>query len=310
VNYAGGDPGTGTSQFFAISADLAEPEVERLADGDDLTIGVNGESIVNDDGSLVGVWVAGVAAGSPAAKAGVLPGDVITKLNGVEMSPNTMEAYCDVLRTANEGDAIGIEVLRFDTEELWSGELNGTPMVARFSFAQELQDELPADQGSTGTDEPTASYTYEDVVDDTGQITVSVPVEWGERLTSPQDIDGFPGTPAIAAAPNLDAFLGTSVDPGLLFLYFPTGTESTTADQLLDSIAPADCVDQGRSDYDDSVFTGKQQVFVCQDTSLAVLVVASPNANPSAKVLVGVQAVSDADLEALDQVLNSFNVTG
>jgi serine protease Do len=306
VNYAGGDPGTGTAQFFAISADLAEPEVQKLIEGDDLTIGVNGESIINEDGSLVGVWVAGVEAGSAAAKTGVLPGDVITKLNGVSMSPGTMEAYCDVLRTANEGDAIGIEVIRFDTQEVWSGELNGAPMVARFSFAQELQDDLPADQGTT-PDTPATGYTYEDVVDDTGQITVSVPVEWADRNTAPTEGD-IGQIPTILAAPNLDAFNSTYVDPGLSFQYAPTGLESVTPDQIIDNLSPTDCVDQGRSDYDDAVFQGRQQVFLCSDTSLVVIVAAAPVSNPNARVAVTVQAVTDADLDALDQVLLSFNV--
>jgi serine protease Do len=266
---------------------------------------------VSEDGSLIGVWVAGIAAGSPAAKAGVLPGDVITKLNGVEMSPYTMEAYCDVLRTAQEGDAIGIEVIRFDTEEVWSGELNGTPMVARFSFAQELEDELPADNGSgSGGDEPTASYTYEDIVDDTGQIAVRVPVEWGDRSTAPLELEALGSTPAILAAPDLAAFQETNTEPGLLFLYIPAGGGAITDDQLLDNLAPAECTDGGRSDYADQVFSGKQQLFLCQDTSLVVYVVASPVSNPDAKVIVGVQAITDADLEALDEVLLSFNVVG
>jgi serine protease Do len=309
VNYAGGDPGTGTAQFFAISSELAAPLVEELREGDTETIGVNGEAVVSEDGSLIGVWVAGVEAGSAAAKAGVLPGDVITKLNGVEMSPYTMEAYCDVLRSSNEGDAIGIEIIRFDTEEVWAGELNGAPMVARFSFAQELEDELPTDSGDSGG-QASASYTYEEIADDTNTIFVRLPVEWGDRDTAPQDI-GFGGpTPAIVAAPSLDSFLSTSTAPGMLFLYIPTGAEGATADELLDASAPADCVDQGRSDYSDPLFEGRQQYFVCQDTSLAVLVVASPIANPGAKVFVGVQAVTDADLEALDEVLRSFNVAG
>lgn len=312
VNYAGGDPGTGTAQFFAISSELAAPLVEELRDGDTETIGVNGESVVSEDESLIGVWVAGIAAGSPASKAGVLPGDVITKLNGVPMSPYTMEAYCDVLRTAQEGDAIGIEVIRFDTEEVWSGELNGTPMVARFSFAQELEDELPADDGSGsgGSDEPVASYTYEDITDDTGQIAVRVPVEWFDRSTSPLELEGIGSTPAILAAPDLAAFQSSGLEPGLLFLYIPAGGGAITDDQLLDNLAPEGCTEQGRSDYSDPVFTGKQEYFLCEETSLVVFVVASPVANPDGKVVVGVQAVSGADLEALDEVLLSFNVVG
>ncbi|MGD9795452.1 MAG: S1C family serine protease [Acidimicrobiia bacterium] len=309
VNYAGGDPGTGTAQFFAIARDLAETVVESLKTGNDETIGVNGKAITSEDGSTVGVWVGGVAAGSPAAKAGVLPGDIITELNGVQMSVPTMEKYCDVLRTANEGTAISIQVLRYDTGEVWVGEINGAKMEARYSFAEELDSELPADSGgSTGT----SDYTYEDVIDQTGTITVQVPAEWSDRDVSPQDIGLASGpAPTIEAAPNLSKFLASSTEPGVLFIGVPSGARNVDADAVLDALAPTaeqDCVDQGRDDYGDAAFTGRQNVYICSNTSVVVLLVAKPVDRPDVAVVVGVQAITDADLAALDNILYTFNI--
>lgn len=133
VNYALFDAGTGTSQFLAISPDLAVPTVEQLESGDVESIGVNGEAIVVTD-EIAGVWVAGVDAGSPAADAGVLPGDIILSLNGVQMTPGTLEGYCDVLRTSKTDEAIAVEIVRFDTSEVWQGELNGTPLEFAYSI--------------------------------------------------------------------------------------------------------------------------------------------------------------------------------
>ncbi len=300
VNYAGGDPGTGTSQFYAISNTLAQPLVDQLQDGDVDSIGVNGSAFVSEDGSFAGVWVGGVAAGSPAAKAGVLPGDVITSLNGVQMatSPGTLEAYCDVLRSAAEGAALGIEVIRFDTEEVWAGELNGTPMAARFSFADDLGDEV---------DQTTDSYTYEDVTDDTGSITVSVPMEWAERSTAPIDLGFGTPSPAIVAAPSLDGYNSGYDVPGMYFFYVPAGV-GAAPDDLLDQLADANCAEEAREDYDDSVFTGRRLIMSCPNGTLMVIVAGSPNFDPSQTVVVGVQAVTSADLEALDNIFYTFNI--
>jgi len=161
INYRGDDPGTGTIQYVSIAADLAQPVVEELKNGDAETIGVNGTAITSDDGTEFGVWVSAVEAGTPASNAGVLPGDIITTLNGVPMSEGTMESYCDVLRSSVPGDPIAIQVFRIDTDEVWAGELNGEPMTARQSFAAEFEGDVADDSASA------TAYQYESIVDDT-----------------------------------------------------------------------------------------------------------------------------------------------
>jgi serine protease Do len=302
VNYASSDPGTGTVQYRAIAADLAIPVVEELQAGDNETIGVNGEAVVSDDESLVGVWVAAVEAGTPAANAGVLPGDIITMLNGVDMSPGTMESYCDVLRSAVPGDPIGIQVIRFDTEEVWAGELNGTPMTVRQSFATELGDEVEE------VDEGTAAYDYEELVDDTGTMTVSVPTAWAQQDTAPADL-GLPGgpTPSIVAARDLAGFLDSYEQPGLLMLGATVGVSGTT-DEVLDVLAPIDvgCTPEGREPYEDPVFVGQVDYWSCGE-AVYIGIAANPISNPDALVLIAVVAVTEADLEALDNITNTFN---
>lgn len=305
VNYASSDPGTGTVQYRAIAADLASPVVDELHNGDSETIGVNGQAVVSDDGSLVGVWVSAVEAGTPAADAGVLPGDIITSLNGVEMSPGTMEAYCDVLRSAVPDDPIAIQVIRFDTEEVWAGELNGTAMTARRSFAAELGDEV-VEEGDAGA----AAYEYETIVDDTGTITVSVPTAWAQRDTTPADL-GFPGGPTarITAAPDLAGFLSTYEHSGMLMLGLPSGsTELGTVDEILDASVPDDpsCVSDSRLPYEDAVFVGQVETWFC-DLLIYIALAASPASQPDALIVLGVGAASEADLEAFDQITYTFN---
>ncbi|MDR2722251.1 MAG: trypsin-like peptidase domain-containing protein, partial [Cellulomonadaceae bacterium] len=73
VHYAGGARSSGTSQFFAIAADLAMPVVARMQEGDFESLGINGEAIMTEDGEIYGVWVQSVKPGSPVDEVGILP---------------------------------------------------------------------------------------------------------------------------------------------------------------------------------------------------------------------------------------------
>ena len=132
----------------------------------------------------------------------------------------TTAPYCDVLRSSVKDHPIAIEVIRFDTGEVWAGELNGTPMEVRYSFA-ELADEVPDDSGSGGQ---AVQYEYETVVDDTGTIVVSVPTAWDDatQLLGTWASD-FGPVPTIWAAPNLQAFIDSYDYPGMLMIGLPSG---------------------------------------------------------------------------------------
>ncbi|MFQ5407214.1 MAG: S1C family serine protease [Anaerolineales bacterium] len=137
-------------QYFAISAEKAIPLTEQLRAGEDAdSIGVNGQAVVSDDGSLSGVWVSSVVSGSPADLAGLEGGDVIVTMEGVQIATDgTMSDYCDILRSHAATDTLAIEVLRFDTQEGLEGQLNGEPLALAFSFAAAAE---TATEGRTGT---------------------------------------------------------------------------------------------------------------------------------------------------------------
>ncbi|MBP1692967.1 MAG: peptidase family protein [Chloroflexi bacterium] len=158
VHYAGNGQ---TRQAFGISRDFAEGVVEKLRQDENLDwIGVNGQAVSNEDGSLTGVWVSSVQSGSPADKAGLKGGDIITKLeNLVLASDGTMSEYCGILRSHKSSDTLNLQVLRFDTNEVLEGQLNGRTLAVSqtLSTGSESNANSSSSQGTTTEGTPAAS---------------------------------------------------------------------------------------------------------------------------------------------------------
>jgi serine protease Do len=307
VNYAGGSP-TNTEQFFAINNQLAQEVVDQLMDGDFESLGINGQAIVDEENGLAGVWVAGVAPGSPASDTGLLPGDIVTALNGLPIGTDgTMKDYCDVIRTSG-GNPIQVEVLRFDTQEVLRGELNGDkPLEQSFSFAEELEEEAPEDTAAPSEENPEITG-YTTVVDDTGTLQVDVPNEWSDIDTAPFTFEDGSTAPQILAAPSVQSFLETWDTPGLWFT--STGpVPDLDAELALWAPAEGQCTDGGIQDYSDALYTGRYQLWEdCGGTgALYVTVAAVPEDNAYTAIL-SMQVISEADLAALDQAFATFQV--
>ncbi|MGD9701432.1 MAG: S1C family serine protease [Acidimicrobiia bacterium] len=303
VNYAGGAVASSTEQFFAIASPLAQNVVDHLAQGDFESLGINGWAVFDDAAGISGIWVAGVAPGSPASKTGVLPGDIVTTMNGLPVGTDgTFKDYCDVMRTSADRP-IDVEVLRYDSLEVLRGEINGEKELEQaFSFADQIDDDATAD--STGSYED-----YVAVTDQTGVMTVEVPAEWSDVDVTPADDGRGSSVPYIAAAPELDAFLSTWGTPGMQFAALPSA--AWTIDDVLATYgASAQCTDGGIESYDDGAFAGSYQLWTdCNGTDTVYVVLATTPANGSPYVFATiVQAVTDADLEALDHIFGTFNI--
>ncbi|WP_374686494.1 S1C family serine protease [Promineifilum sp.] len=320
VNYAGSSD---TNQYYSINAADARSIVEQLRSGTDMeTIGINGEAVMNEDGSITGIWVASVESGSPADKVGIEPGDIITMLEGLVLSTDgTMADYCDILRSRNATDAMDIEVLRYATEEVLEGQLNGPTLEQSFSFAQEVavEPEQPAAGGDTGGDTGGATggaATYQNYVgiyDDANAVYVEVPQEWadvnGANWTS--DEDGSVLGSELIASTNIAAFESDYVTPGVDILA-SAGLGGQDMGGLVDLFDfSTDCTYDGRFDYADPVYTGVyDQYSNCAGQGSVIIVLAAEPADKAYSVVILIQAVTDADLDALDHILNTFNVVG
>ncbi len=122
INYAGA---SSTSQYFAIDRGTALSVIDQLREGKDVdSIGINGQAVSSEDGSLTGIWVSSVKSGSSADKSGVKAGDIVTSLENLILATDyTMKDYCDILRTHNPDDTLAIDIYRWASQEVLAGQL-------------------------------------------------------------------------------------------------------------------------------------------------------------------------------------------
>lgn len=112
---SGGNVGIG----FAIPAEIAAPIVEQLKAGREIQRGYLGVTLapINEDFAASlglekrrGEFIQTVQEDSPAARAGLRPGDIITKVNGKEVSPDQTVSY--IVANLQPGTVVPVEVLR------------------------------------------------------------------------------------------------------------------------------------------------------------------------------------------------------
>ncbi len=308
VNYANFDAGTGTSQFFAIPAVLAEEVVTELATGQDReAIGVNGFAFANEE--LAGLWVSGVRAGSPASDLGIEPGDIILELAGrpvvgesdISEFGATKAGYCDVLRTQGPDRAMAVSILRFDTGEILSGELNNPdrPLTLDVSIASQITDQAAA----PGEE---AAFEYTKITDDSGRVEVEVPSSWTDRQGSPIPFLAY-SLPAVSASTNLEDFFNTWDTPGIQVVVAPELTPDDFQ-STLDFFAPDRCDYLASDSFEGQDLIGEFDVYVdCGGVDGMFFVVgAFYDSFYEAMVIVLAQVMNEEDLEVIDQALNTL----
>lgn len=312
VNYAGYSE---ASQYFAISRGEALNVIQQLEQGQDVTsIGVNGTA-VNDGSGLSGIWVSSVKSGSPADRAGLQSGDIITSLEGLILATDgTLADYCDILRSHDSADIMSIEVLRFDTQEVLAGQLNGDELETRYSFAQALEEEVQQE----GIDEGAPVYeSYTTVSDEADILAVEVPSTWSDTDGSAWELDGEVLGASVIAAPSIDNFLTTWGEPGVRFRAADTetilgvaGIESITTEEFLDIFDwSEDCTYDSREVYSDALYSGSYDLWTdCGGEDVLYVVLSATPEDGQFLILVEVQIVTDADIDALQHILDSFIV--
>ena len=137
-------------------------------------------------------------------------------------------------------------------------------------------------------------------------LTLDVPAEWSEVDGSAWESDGQVIGLSVTAAPNLNDFYNTWGTPGVTFN--ATDQLDFTVDELLDAFDfSGDCTQNERTEYSDAVYAGKYDVWTnCGGTGTLLVVLVAEPADQSYLALITVQVVTDADLDALDTIFNTF----
>jgi serine protease Do len=298
IVYAGNEAGQG----FAISKDIALPIVETIGQGADLdSIGVNGEAMMPAD--TPGIWVYSVKSGSPADRAGIRGGDLITRLENFDLAlDGTMSSYCDILRSHTPSETLAVEVLRVSTGEALAGQINGREMTVAFTFG--------TGDGGNPPDSGTTYSEFTTITDDSGTLSVSVPLEWADTSGAAWNYQGTDVGAGIAASPDLAGYQGGWDVPGVFI--GASGTLGIGVQGLLDGQDFSDaCTNDGRQPYDDGMYVGEYDTWsACGGGSTVLYVVAAQPADGSYLIVAQIQVVTTADQDAASEIIRTFQATG
>jgi serine protease Do len=298
------------NQYFAINASEARSIISRLKDSEDVdSLGINGVAVSSDDGTLSGVWVSSVASGSPADETGIQAGDIVTTLEGLVLATDgTMSDYCDVIRTQGTESTMSVEVLRFASEEILEGQINGRVLNAAGSFAAGVS-------GGASSGATYGSYAY--VLDDYSALQVEIPTEWSEVDGSPWVQDDAIFGASLWASSDLQGFNDTWEVPGLKFDVSPNVQALGGLESYLTAISGnnvfQDCVYEGRQEYNDGLYAGLADYFSdCGGAGTDYfLLIAAPIEAPQAFLIeLHIQMPDDRDWDAAEHIVDSFEVIG
>jgi len=180
--------------------------------------------------------------------------------------------------------------------------------VTSFSFAQELEEDVDDSGGSA----PATYSEYVLVEDDSGTITLAIPTEWSDVQGGRWMIDEVDYGPTITAAPDIEAWVNGWATPGVFFGASSSLRAELDVNGILDLSDFSDvCTLDARYDYEDPLYVGAYDVYnECGGEGSTFIQLAAEPADGSYILLLQMVLVGDADLEAIDQILNTFQVVG
>ena len=301
VNYAGNDE---LDYNYAIHRDEVTDAVKKMREGEDvLSLGINGTALQDEEGTGLGIWVNSVKSGSAADKAGVEPGDLLTRMEGVSLGlDGTMTEYCDVLRTHGHDATLSVELYRPAAEAYFRGQFNGDEALEPVSVIAD----------ATGTTSSSASAgEFVTVTDDSGVVIVEVPASWAQVDGAPFTDDAGNEFKGVQASTNLAEFQNTWNVPGVAIYASQSAVTTTTPEALHEAMTSSmvtdGCQQADANSYDDGYHLGVYSYWTnCGGVGTSAIVVAANSVAGDYVILMSLQAVTEADMAAIDRVLASF----
>jgi len=311
VNYASASK---ARQSFAISPVEAEKVLQQLRQGHDVdSIGLNAEAFLSDDNKTSGVWIYSVKSGSPADRAGLKAGDILTQLEGVTLAAKgTMAEYCDILHTHDPQATLSMTVERADSNALMEGQINGRTLAetkATVPQGQGASQGGGGNQGGSGGQTGGAGGQTEFVTrrNSTGVLEVQVPQAWTDVSSGVWNFNNQQAGIKIAAAPDLNKWQKGFDTNGAFYGVSRQLAGQYTPEKLLDEQSfSKTCTYEGRKDYNDAAngLKGVYDLYTnCDGGTGRMYEIAAMPADKSYIMLIQIIAVTDQDLNNLDRLL-------
>ncbi|MEJ2413105.1 MAG: hypothetical protein P8Y34_08955 [Anaerolineales bacterium] len=237
-----------------------------------------------------------------------------------------MATYCDIIRTQGDESTLGMEVVRFQSNELLEGQFNGRAL----SVSASLGEPGPAENANAGNpdpgtgnlaglDSPNIIEVFDDgymaVTDDSESLYMEIPTSWNQiDGTDWSDYWGdlYFDAVDITAAPDLDGYYSSYGYPGVSFSASTDWGDIGGYIMLLDGVKYwfEDACEYGwREKYEDPVYEGAYDYWNCGGNADLYVVGVRPISDPTAYLmLITVQVTSDEDFDALDRIMSTFDL--
>jgi hypothetical protein len=160
---------------------------------------------------------------------------------------------------------------------------------------------------------PSSFSGYTLITDNEEKIRVQVPVEWSDIETGSWDFKGKKSGVFLAASADLANFYPTGSQSGILIGVSRSLAQTYDKDSLL-GLEKRDlsrqCAHKGRFDYKNQFYSGKYDHFVNCSGTPGLLVFTTASADGKSLIMIRISVVNEADLEAVDTIINTFQVLG
>ena len=160
-----------------------------------------------------------------------------------------------------------------------------------------------------------SSYSgYTEITDNEEKIKLQVPIEWSDIETGSWTFKGKNVGVFVAASGDLANFYSTRSQPGVLIGVSRSLAHTYNKEGLL-GLERRDlsrqCAHKGRFDYQNQFYSGQYDQFTnCASGTPGVLIFTTASADQKSLILIRIVVVSDADLQAVDTIINTFQVLG
>ncbi|WP_284124271.1 Do family serine endopeptidase [Parerythrobacter aestuarii] len=150
---SGGSVGIG----FAIPADIAAPIVDQLRSGATIErgyLGVQIQPVTEDVAASLGLpknrgeFVQTVVDGEAASKAGIRPGDIVTKINGKDVTPDQTLSF--LIANISPGTTVPVEVYRDGSRRTLNVTVGKRPSEEEIRQSQVFSDNEAEDENGSG----------------------------------------------------------------------------------------------------------------------------------------------------------------